>query len=42
VTLSVDSTIARDADVTSAISSHAGVSDAHHARYADSEAVAAI
>ena len=36
------STIARDAEVTSAISGHAALPSAHHVRYADAEAVAAV
>jgi hypothetical protein len=34
--------IARDAEVVALIAAHAGVSDAHHTRYADAEAVSAM
>jgi len=34
--------IARDVEVASAVSTHAGVSDAHHSRYTDSEAWDAV
>jgi len=38
----IASTIARDTEVTSAISAHTGDSDAHHVRYTDAEAWAAV
>lgn len=37
----VPATLARDSEVTSAISTHAAVVDAHHAKYTDAEALAA-
>jgi hypothetical protein len=38
----IDSLIARDSEVTSAISTHTSNASAHHARYTNAEAVAAI
>jgi|GEM_PF-2920476 len=38
----VDASIARDAEVTSSISAHTSNASAHHTRYTDGEAVAAI
>ena len=38
----IPAALARDAEVTSAISVHAALPSVHHARYADSEAVAAV
>ena len=38
----IDSLIARDSEVSSSITSHAANASAHHTRYTDAEAVAAI
>ena len=38
----IDAAIARDAEVTSAISGHAGAAGAHHSRYTNSEALSAV
>ena len=38
----IPSAIARDSEVTSAISTHASDASAHHAKYLDSEAIAAV
>lgn len=38
----IDPVIARDAEVTAAVASHAGNAGAHHSRYTDGEAVAAL
>ena len=38
----IPGTIARDSEVTSEITTHAAIPDAHHARYTDTEAVSAM
>ena len=38
----VPAAIARDAEVTSSIATHTAIAGAHHARYTDSEALAAV
>ena len=40
--LRIDSLIARDSEVSSSISTHTAIASAHHTRYTDAEAVAAI